>query len=483
MENSALRNVSPFPPPKLRPLPGSPLPFPVKPASSEPDPEEVFATIRRQIESGQQTPGVVLNAIVVVAQALTGATGAAIAMIQPDGRAVCVARSGETAPEVGDPVGVGGGLSGACLRTGRTLLCDDTQIDPRVDAPACLRLGLRSIAASPLHENGAAAGLLELFSVYSYAFSQEHMSFLETMAELAQAAHAQEMAEMHTPAVEPELPSPLAGIAPAQPLEEALRRLPNLLPVVEKRPFWIWGAAAFAVIVLLTTCWEIWHSSGVKSSAPVAANAQTYAQATPAEQTEVLTRSGPSRRVEKQEHRRAERHRAKGKEADEKAEEDEAADVVVNEVAQDPAAPPLTVRNGKLTQPAPAGLDLPAESAPQILVTGANPAVLRSVLSASPGAPKLGAPVSKGASPPVLEQQVPPVYPVLARSMRVEGPVVLDILIHEDGSVSIARKVSGHPLLTQAAMDAVKRWHYRPAELNGKPTQVETRITVNFKLG
>jgi len=42
--------------------------------------------------------------------------------------------------------------------------------------------------------------------------------------------------------------------------------------------------------------------------------------------------------------------------------------------------------------------------------------------------------------------------------------------------------VSGHALLAQAAIDAVRQWRYRPYLLNGKPVRMQTKITVNFKM-
>jgi TonB family protein len=474
MDNAALRNVSSFPPPTLRPFPGGPRPLPVKPAAHEPDANEVFTTIRRQIESGQQTPGAVLNALVVVAQALTGANGAAIAMRQ-QGHAVCVARSGETAPEVGDPVGTGAGISGACLQSGKILLCDDTQLDPRVDAQLCRHLGLRSIAAAPIHDAGRVVGILELFSVFAYAFSQEHMSFLQSMAELAEAARARERAETLSEAAPPaEPPWPLAGVAPAYPLEEALRRLPNLLPVQEKRPYWVWGAALFAIVVLLTSVWEIWHVPRSQSAGrAAAANTQSSSPAL-ALAAAPGSKSAAYRQPKMQERKRAERRRHEH--------EEEAADVVRQTAPAEAEIPPIAVANGRVGQLTPSGQRVASAAAPQISALGTGTAALKSVLAAAPGAPRLGAPVSLGASPPVLDHQVAPAYPVLARKMKVEGPVVLDIVIDEDGSVSVTSIVSGHPMLTRAAMAAVKQWHYQPALLNGKPVKVESRVTVNFKL-
>ena len=81
-----------------------------------------------------------------------------------------------------------------------------------------------------------------------------------------------------------------------------------------------------------------------------------------------------------------------------------------------------------------------------------------------------------------LTKKVMPVYPDLARSVRLQGHVVLAIVIGKDGSVEEIKLVSGHPLLAPAAMEAVKQWTYKPTMLNGQPVQVQTQVTVNFSL-
>jgi TonB family protein len=65
---------------------------------------------------------------------------------------------------------------------------------------------------------------------------------------------------------------------------------------------------------------------------------------------------------------------------------------------------------------------------------------------------------------------------------RLEGEVVVEATIAEDGSVRNARAIRGQNLLAQAAVDAVRRWHYRAALLNGKPVATQTQITLNFSL-
>jgi protein TonB len=82
-----------------------------------------------------------------------------------------------------------------------------------------------------------------------------------------------------------------------------------------------------------------------------------------------------------------------------------------------------------------------------------------------------------------LIRRVQPNYPPLARSARIQGPVVVTALISRSGTMENVTAVSGHPMLVQAAVQAVSQWRYRPYILNGEAIEVETQITVNFVLG
>jgi periplasmic protein TonB len=82
-----------------------------------------------------------------------------------------------------------------------------------------------------------------------------------------------------------------------------------------------------------------------------------------------------------------------------------------------------------------------------------------------------------------LIRRVEPAYPPLAKTARVQGPVVLFAVISKAGTIENLRLLSGHPMLARAAIDAVSQWRYRPYILNNEPIEVETRITVNFILG
>ena len=82
----------------------------------------------------------------------------------------------------------------------------------------------------------------------------------------------------------------------------------------------------------------------------------------------------------------------------------------------------------------------------------------------------------------LLIRQIKPTYPPLAKQTRIQGTVVLQAIIARDGTIQQLRVASGHPILTQAAVEAVQQWRYRPYLLNGEPVEVETQITVNFTL-
>jgi TonB family protein len=77
---------------------------------------------------------------------------------------------------------------------------------------------------------------------------------------------------------------------------------------------------------------------------------------------------------------------------------------------------------------------------------------------------------------------VRPTYPALARQTHVEGRVSLDCFIGIDGLVKKIEVKKGHPLLIQAATDAVSRWKFKPIVLNGKAVEAETIVNIDFQL-
>jgi protein TonB len=81
-----------------------------------------------------------------------------------------------------------------------------------------------------------------------------------------------------------------------------------------------------------------------------------------------------------------------------------------------------------------------------------------------------------------LVNKVQPMYPPLARQTRISGTVRLHAIIAKNGTVEQLEVISGHPLLVQAALDAVRQWKYQPTTLNGENVEVDTTIDVIFSL-
>lgn len=89
---------------------------------------------------------------------------------------------------------------------------------------------------------------------------------------------------------------------------------------------------------------------------------------------------------------------------------------------------------------------------------------------------------SEGVMAGQLIHQVQPRYPEIARDMHLSGGVHLQAIIGTDGRVRDLEILDGNPILTRAAVEAVRQWRYKPTLLNGAPVEVETFITVNFVL-
>ncbi|HEV3208526.1 MAG TPA: GAF domain-containing protein [Terriglobales bacterium] len=128
-----------------------------------------------------------ISSIAERAQALTGATGAAIALQKGD-EIVCRARSGRTAPDIGVRLQSDSGISADCVRTGQVVLCHDAEKNPRVDLAACQRLGVRSILAAPLRHFRHTLGVFEVFSAAPYAFAARDVATMQLLSSVMVAA-------------------------------------------------------------------------------------------------------------------------------------------------------------------------------------------------------------------------------------------------------------------------------------------------------
>ncbi|HXZ31326.1 MAG TPA: TonB family protein [Terriglobales bacterium] len=156
--------------------------------------------------------------------------------------------------------------------------------------------------------------------------------------------------------------------------------------------------------------------------------------------------------------------------ADDDTDENAPEAIVVKSANSKPAPAPQPAAD----QPAPAALDLAPGSA--------NDAI-SGLVSVSPTVPRQApATVSQGISQGLLVKKVAPVYPQQALQMKVQGAVQILATISKDGNITNMKLLSGDAILGRAAMDAVKQWKYKPYYLDSQPVEIQTQITVNFKL-
>jgi periplasmic protein TonB len=157
------------------------------------------------------------------------------------------------------------------------------------------------------------------------------------------------------------------------------------------------------------------------------------------------------------------------------------------EPARDSA--PLTQRTTSIDFDAPA---TPLFTSLTTLAAGVPGTQAPQVIDIAPPPPPPPAPVPKQPHEPVrvtselqaakILHKVVPAYPPLAKQARIQGTVHLMGVIAKDGTIQQLKIVSGHPLLVQAAFDAVRQWTYKPTILNNEPVEVIAPIDVIFTL-
>ena len=108
------------------------------------------------------------------------------------------------------------------------------------------------------------------------------------------------------------------------------------------------------------------------------------------------------------------------------------------------------------------------------------PAVTTSAASLPTNAADLKRLSSAGA--PELRQTIESNLPLLGQQMRVEGSVVLLAIVGTDGNIENLRVLSGPAILSSAAQQAVRQWHFKPYLQNGQPVETKAKITVNFSI-
>jgi protein TonB len=435
----------------------------------------IFSKLRQILDGGAQPLDSILRAITDAARVMTGANGIALAL-RSNGTVVCQARAGEIAPQVGAQLNVDSGISGECLRTGKALRCDDTQTDDRVDPEVCRVLGIRSIAVVPVRGREGMAGILEALSSRPHAFTGEHLSLLQRLAEIGEVANDRELGvEIQT---QGSGLTEMSGkfvrqvhVAASIPEEALTADLFGERSANSQHRYWIAGGIALALILMSAV---IWISLSDTDGEVVAGQQTTQSQTAPQEDPShpaptVIPRKPTAGRIQV---------RADGLSL--KAALQNAATVEPEPLAAS-EVPSSNLKAAGVTasQPPPTS-EIAILLPPEVGANAPDTTAMTPFLSTPAILPAADLAISQ-VTEAALVHNVQPVYPTEARARHLAGAVVLEATIAEDGSTRDLKIISGPPLLAKAAIEAVRQWRYRPSLLNGKPVAAQKQITIVFK--
>jgi len=426
----------------------------------------------------------VLNEVVVRAAEATHAVAGALALMR-DGQMVCRAATGQLAPDLGIPLNVRDGLSGACLETRQPQLSVDTEFDPRVDPAVSRRLGIRSILIVPVFEdsgkNAQFTGVLEVFSLSPAAFSHQDQVLLEGFAaECARIRQAAVALSQRKPAAAATTAAELLPPDSAIPAAVAASQPVAIRPRYEAWTLALGGLAIFTTIAVSflmgTRIGWLSSPSHIQVPPPIAAEpaAGNTNPSFPPSPAKTSRGNAPEAASEKMPARTAKAHSA---------------------AAAEPSTDELVVyEKGKVIfriKPAPVKADSakPGKATGHTLVSDpvtsdSTPPDSNAIVKAS-SATKLAPSsvwLSAAQAEKLLRSRTEPLYPPEALAAHRAGNVVLEVQVAEDGTVASIRTLSGDPLLASAAADAVRNWRYQPYRRHDRPAQFQTDVTLTFNL-
>jgi len=369
------------------------------------------------------------------------ATGAAIAL-ERDGEMICRATIGANAPDLGVPVEMSSGLAAECLNSAHVQHCDDTETDARVDAAACRRQGVRSMLMVPVVEQGRVLGILELFSDQPNAFAVSDLATLLSLSERIVEHKREVELGQATITAEPQTAVEAAAEFPneyaPQDSEEAI------LPAESESS--ATSSAWTAILGLLVIAAAI--ALGVALGWRGAARAVRTAVASRASESPAASANS------------------------------------VKEPETSASNPPVAAQvdsTSPVKTSSPSNREVPSGG----LVITQDGKVIYRMEPARGVAPSSGhatASVPASSTPSRLIHRVEPEYPLEAREKHIQGSVVLDVQVQGEGTVGNIDVVQGDPLLSEAAIQAVRQWKYQPYLVDGRPVESQTRITINFTL-
>lgn len=90
--------------------------------------------------------------------------------------------------------------------------------------------------------------------------------------------------------------------------------------------------------------------------------------------------------------------------------------------------------------------------------------------------------IAKATAEAAVTSKALPVYPVIAKQMRIEGDVELRAVVNDSGTVQNIEVVAGNPILARAAVEALNKWRFNSGKIEGSPTRWTADFTMHFKL-
>ncbi len=383
----------------------------------------------------------VLHEILVEAAEATRATGAAIAWVR-GGEMVCRATTGTDAPELGYRVDVESGLGAVCINTGQMQVCGDVHADKlRNQGEPHRSLGTRSILFAPISASGEILGILQLVSTSRDAFREaEHSEIqpfiircIQARAEIERWREAPKHAALQSQAA--------SNSGVGSPYEEIERKSVPESPALNSSIFrsrpkelsnsiLLLAVLMVAVVLGLLIGWRKGSHQASPSLPP---------QPTPTP-TAIATDS-PSP--------------LKGSAR---------------------LSPPTSeARSTPATRPADSAIDSPSVPPGDLVISDAGEVVYRVAGSkANSSVASLDSEPRNG-----LVYRLDPEYPPDAIAQRIEGSVVLDVMVKKNGSVSEIKVLSGVPSLRQSATAAVRKWRFAPDDNAGER---QARVTIKYVL-
>ena len=429
---------------------------------------------------------IVLHEIADQACLATGATGAAI-MLRRDKEMVCRASSGDTAPVLGARFDIASGLSGLCIETSHVQRCDDAQTDVRADGEACRRLGVRSVMVLPLLRDAEVVGLFEVFSSRLAAFGDRDEQTLEALSSRVLKNLDLAAEPLPQPVEVPRIGYP--GVDALQVDSEASHEsLPSLAPsstasVVEdisETPSGYGldfvtgalGAAVLAGAILLAVL--IGQRLGGRNAMTGQEQTARSASGDPRGARTPIAGGAPKAGAQK------ELFTSVGSPEGHA----EPASIRRRDAARRSGTSALPSKDDSFLE----GSLRVYENGKEIFRTSGNggqdelPGKTGEVRRASEIEPARVLELSPAAAEGSLLHRVEPEYPEEARQQQIQGLVVLDVRISRDGEVQKVNVVSGQYLLADAAITAVKMWRFNPRKVKGQATEMQTTVTLNFRL-